>query len=123
MLDKVSFSIFTFVLSSYASCLLDDKLYNSISWKKESFPFEIIENHLIAKGVKFILQDYNTLLKKGIISYSVDERYAKITQSIQCEGCFPTLGYSFFEIKSDTLKRCDYISNVDLNAIKKKLKK
>lgn len=70
-------------------------------------------------GEKYVLQDHGSLLRKGTICYSVDERYARITQPIQCEGCLPTLGFSLFELKSDTLKKCEYVGTVDLDEIKK----
>lgn len=85
-------------------CTYNAKALDSIEWKDESLPFEISRNHLIIQEREIILQDSTTLSKKGIICFSKDKKYAKVTQAIQRKDIAPTLGYSLFEFKSDTLK-------------------
>ena len=116
------FIFFISFLSSYASCIYDDA-FNSIVWKEKSFPFEISENYLFFSGNKFFLQDYRMSSRKGIICFSRDEKYAKITQPIQCKGCFPSLGYFLFEVASDTLKQCDFISKIDIDSLEEETRK
>ena len=100
-----------------SACTFDTRMFDSIEWMDESLPFEINGNHLIIQKRKFFLQGSKTLSKKGIISFSKDKKYAKVTQAIQRKGIFPTLGYSLFEFKSDTLKRCNLIRTIDKDSL------
>ena len=100
-----------------SACTFDTRMFDSIEWMDESLPFEINGNHLIIQKRKFFLQGSKTLSKKGIISFSKDKKYAKVTQAIQRKGIFPTLGYSLFEFKSNTLKRCNLIRTIDKDSL------
>lgn len=104
-------------------CTFDTKALDSIEWKDESLPFEINGNHLVIQERTLFLQDAKTLSKKGIICFSKDKKYAKVTQAIQRKDIAPTLGYSLFEFKSDTLKRCNLTSAMNLDSIMKKIDK
>lgn len=116
MFAKESLLIFFLALLSNASCLLDDDLYHSIAWNDDSLPFVFDGSVLIMQQKKYILNDYK-LSPKGMICFSKNGKYARVAQKIQNENICPTLGYSFFELNSDTLKNCEYKNKVDMDSV------
>ena len=113
MLKRGIYLILLFAFLSYASCILDKKKYDSIEWMDECSSFKFNGNFLVMSERKLVPQDIQSFPVKGIMCFSKDKKYARVSHIIQCKGCFPTEGYSFFALHLDTLKNCTYVRKKD----------
>ena len=131
MFIKVSFLTLLFVSLSYSLCTLNEIVLSSIKWEKKCFSSEYNDSLLFVSGKKYVLQDYVGDVNKekkhavlnGILCFSKDRLYARLSKKSECNDCAPTVGYIVYSVVDDSLKRCSIVGdNGDIDYLLKNLK-